>query len=84
MMYGAPPGYKPEPEKERDPRDPLRRPVPRAYMAEYAALTGAGLSPADAESVIAVKHGLSPSDAQRQRFNLWELAHLEEVAHRHR
>jgi hypothetical protein len=85
MMYGVPSGYRPQAEDEpvADPRAPLRRPIPRAYLTEFAALTAAGLSDADAESVLAVKHGLSPADGQRQRFNLWELAHLEEVRHRH-
>lgn len=64
------------------PTEPPRRPVPACYWRAYLALRNEGMTDADAESVLCLRHGLSLGDGQRQRWTLWELARLDELAWR--
>lgn len=64
-------------------RETSRR-IPPRLKAEYLRLLRDGMTPADAESVIALSRGLGPGEGQRQRWTLEELTWLEFVAYRTR
>lgn len=62
-------------------RETSRR-IPPRMKGEYLKLLRDGLTPADAESILALRHGLAPGEGQKQRWTLEELTRLEFVAHR--
>lgn len=71
-----------EPSREKLPVAPpvppnAYRKVPLCYMAEYRRFRSEGFTDRDAQSLIALHHGLVTTDGQKEPWDLATLAQLE-------